>query len=149
MNEEIFDHIRALCRLMSEAGLSELEAAWRDTRIFLRSERAAQRPPRPLAAAAAPASLAHPAHLAPAADRGLIEIRSPLLGIFYRAPAPDRPPFVEVGDLIEEGQTVAVVEAMKVINDIVADAGGRVVEICVDNGHLVGEGDVLMRLARA
>lgn len=139
MDEELLDHIRSLCRLMRGAGLSELDTTWGDTRIRLRTERGASRQ------VAVAALMPRPT---PAADRhpDLTEIRSPLLGVFYRAPAPDRPPFVEVGDLIEEGQTVAVVEAMKVINDITAEAGGRVVEICIGNGLLVNEGDVLMRL---
>lgn len=138
MDEEILDHIRALCWLMREAGLTELDVCWRDTRVFLRSEGGVSRG----AVAAAP-----PARPAPEAEQELIEIRSPLLGTFYRAPAPDRPPFVEVGDLVEEGQTVAVVEAMKVINDITAEVGGRVVEICAESGKLVQENEVLMRLA--
>jgi acetyl-CoA carboxylase biotin carboxyl carrier protein len=139
MAEELLDHIRSLCRLMRQSGLTELDTTWGETRIRLRSEREVSRHAAPAAFAARPE---------PPAERGgeLIEIRSPLLGMFYRAPAPDRPPFVEVGDLIEEGQTVAVVEAMKVINDITAEVGGRVVEICVGNGVLINEGDVLMRL---
>jgi len=140
MDEEILRHIRALCRLMWEVGLRELDVSWRDTRVILRTEQAVRRE----RAAAAP-----PARPAPEAEQGLIEIRSPLLATFYRSPAPDRPPFVEVGDLVEKGQTVAVVEAMKVISDITAETAGRVVEICAENGKLVQENEVLMRLAAA
>ena len=141
MDEETLDHIRSLCRLMRQAGLTEIDTTWGETRIWLRGE---QKQSRHIAAAA-------PIRPVPTVEPSvtLVEIRSPLLGIFYRAPAPDRPPFVEVGDLIEEGQTVAVVEAMKVINDITAEVGGRIIEICVENGTLVNEGDLLMRAERA
>ena len=76
-----------------------------------------------------------------------VPINSPLLGIFYRAPAPDRPPFVEVGDLIRPGDTIGLVEAMKVMNDITAEIGGRVVELAAENGQLVNEGDPLILVA--
>ena len=73
-------------------------------------------------------------------------VRSPLIGVFYRAPALDSPPFVEIGDLVSEGQTVCVVEAMKVFNEIKAEWRGRVVAIPGQNGSLVQAGDPLIVL---
>ncbi len=80
------------------------------------------------------------------ADRRLVEIISPMVGTFYRAAAPDEPPFVEVGDRIRKGQTVCIIEAMKLMNELEADAGGEVVEILVQNGEPVEYGQLLLRL---
>jgi acetyl-CoA carboxylase biotin carboxyl carrier protein len=80
------------------------------------------------------------------ADRRLIEINSPMVGTFYRAAAPDEPPFVEVGDRIRKGQTVCIIEAMKLMNELEADVGGEVVEILVQNGEPIEYGQLLLRL---
>jgi len=71
------------------------------------------------------------------------EIKAPMVGTFYRAPAPDAPPFVEVGDEVEEGQTVCILEAMKLMNEIAAEERGIIREILVENGHPVEYGQVL------
>ncbi len=70
-------------------------------------------------------------------------IRSPIVGTFYRAPAPGEPPFVEVGDEVKKGQVLCIVEAMKVMNEIESDVDGRVVDILVKNGEPVEYGQVL------
>jgi acetyl-CoA carboxylase biotin carboxyl carrier protein len=75
-----------------------------------------------------------------------VAVRAPLIGVFYRAPAPEAPPFVEIGDLVEEGETVCIVEAMKVFNEIKAEWRGRVVALPVENGSLVQAGDPLVVL---
>lgn len=79
----------------------------------------------------------------PEMPENVVEIRSPMIGVFYRKPAPDAPPFVEVGDEIEEGQTIGLIEAMKVFSEVPCEVGGRVVAMPVDNGRLVQAGDVL------
>ena len=71
-------------------------------------------------------------------------IVSPMVGTFYRAPGKDEPPFVEVGDIVKDDQTVCIIEAMKLMNEIEAEASGRVTEICVKNGDSVEIGQVLM-----
>lgn len=73
-------------------------------------------------------------------------VRSPLIGVFYRAPSADAPPYVEIGDLVEEGQTVCIVEAMKVLNEIKAEWRGRVVAVPAENGKLVQAGEPLVVL---
>ena len=73
-----------------------------------------------------------------------IPLLAPLTGTFYRAGAPDSPPFVEVGDTVEEGQPVALIEAMKVYSPIEADRSGVVVEVAASNGKLVHHGEVLL-----
>ncbi len=65
--------------------------------------------------------------------KNLVSIRSPIVGTFYRAPAPDAPPYVEVGDIVKPGQVVCIVEAMKLMNEIESDVSGRIVQILVKN----------------
>lgn len=76
-------------------------------------------------------------------------ITAPLTGIFYRSESPDAPPFAEVGTSVEEGQTVGLIEAMKIFSPIDASISGTVVEVLVKNGQLVQHGDVLMYLVPA
>ncbi|MGH3478086.1 MAG: acetyl-CoA carboxylase biotin carboxyl carrier protein [Pseudonocardiaceae bacterium] len=73
-------------------------------------------------------------------------VRAPLVGTFYRAPKPDAEPFVAVGDIVEVGQTVAIVETMKLLNHIVTEVAGRVVEICLSDGESVEFEQPLMRI---
>lgn len=80
------------------------------------------------------------------AQQQWLEITSPMVGTFYRAPAPDEPPFVNMGERIEKGDTVCIIEAMKLMNDIEAEVTGEVVEILVENGDPVEYGQVLMRV---
>ena len=72
-----------------------------------------------------------------------LEIKSPMVGTFYRAPAPDAPPFVEVGQEIEPGQVLCIIEAMKLMNEIKAEVRGRILQILVENGQPVEFGQVL------
>ena len=131
MDDETFEQLRALMRLAREHRLSEISIEGADFSIRLRrgGKRAADRG-RP----AAPAS----------GDAPVEEIRAPLVGVFYLAPAPDTPPYVDVGDWIEPGQTVGLIEAMKVFNEINSEIEGRVVAITAASGELVQAGQVLM-----
>jgi acetyl-CoA carboxylase biotin carboxyl carrier protein len=99
----------------------------------------------PLPPSPAPSFAPTPAPSPLTTDR-LVDIISPMVGTFYRAPAPDEPAFVEVGDRIRQGQTVCIIEAMKLMNDIEAETAGEVVEILVQNGQPVEFGQVLMRV---
>jgi acetyl-CoA carboxylase biotin carboxyl carrier protein len=84
---------------------------------------------------------------APPAVRGdLVEITAPMVATFYRAPSPGDPPFVEPGGRISVGQTVCILEAMKLMNELEAEVSGEVVEILVENGTPVEFGQVLMRV---
>ena len=74
------------------------------------------------------------------------EVKSPMVGTFYRSPAPDEPAFVGVGDRIRTGQTVCIIEAMKLMNEIEAEVSGQIVEILVENGEPVEYGQPLMRV---
>lgn len=74
-------------------------------------------------------------------------ITSPIVGTFYRSASPEEPPYVEVGDRVEKGDTVCIVEAMKVMNEVKAETGGEVAEICVDDGDSVEYGQKLFKLS--
>jgi acetyl-CoA carboxylase biotin carboxyl carrier protein len=77
-------------------------------------------------------------------DKKWVEVKSPMVGTFYRAPAPDEPSFATVGDRITVGQTVCIIEAMKLMNELEAETSGQVMEILVENGQPVEFGQVLM-----
>lgn len=81
------------------------------------------------------------------AQTNLIEVTAPMVGTFYRAPAPDAPPFVEVGGTIKEGDTLCIIEAMKLMNEVAAECEGEIVEILVDNADPVEYGQVLLLIA--
>jgi acetyl-CoA carboxylase biotin carboxyl carrier protein len=103
--------------------------------------------PSPVAAASvAPAASVSVPTPPPVADSKWVEIISPMVGTFYRAPAPDEPPFVDVGDRISSGQTVCIIEAMKLMNELEAEVSGEIIEILVKNGEPVEYGQALMRV---
>lgn len=74
----------------------------------------------------------------------LAEIRSLMIGVFYRCPSPDSPPYIEVGDEIEVGQTIGLIEAMKVFSEVPSEVAGRVVSVPAETGKLVQQGEVLV-----
>lgn len=98
----------------------------------------------PVAMPAAP----EPAAQAPAAASVLkgTEVTAPMVGVFYAAPAPGDEPFVRVGSKVKAGETLCIIEAMKVLNEVTAEADGEVLEICVADGDLVEFGSCLMRI---
>lgn len=79
-------------------------------------------------------------------DQRLVEVTSPMVGTFYRAPAPGEASFVEIGDRVRSNQTVCIIEAMKLMNEIEAEISGQVMEILVQNGEPVEYGQPLMRI---
>ena len=87
--------------------------------------------------------------VAPPGSSGLLEITSPMVGTFYRASAPGEDPFVEIGSSISIGQTICILEAMKLMNEIESEFNGVVVEVLVDNGTPVEFGQVLMRVKKS
>ena len=81
-----------------------------------------------------------------AADDDLVEVSSPMVGTFYRAPAPDAPPYVEVGDRVKTGQTLCILEAMKLMNELESEVAGVIREVSVQNAEPVEYGQVLFRI---
>jgi acetyl-CoA carboxylase biotin carboxyl carrier protein len=144
------DLIRELAELLRETDLAEIEIEQDDFRIRVaRSVPAAVpvahvEPPRTASAgAAAPAEAAQPRSLAdPARHPGCVP--SPMVGTAYRSPEPGTKPFVEVGDMVNVGQTILIVEAMKHMNEVAAPHAGRVVEVLVEDGQPVEYGEPLM-----
>ena len=67
----------------------------------------------------------------------LMEVKSPMVGVFYAAPSPDSPPFVKIGDRVKKGDVICVIESMKLMNDITSDVTGEIIDICVNNGDVV------------
>jgi len=88
----------------------------------------------------------HAAGAEPAPEEGLHMVRSPIVGTFYESPSPGSPPFVKVGDVIEAGQVLCIVEAMKLMNEIEADAAGELVKILVNNGQPIEYGQELFAI---
>ncbi len=80
------------------------------------------------------------------AKKQLVEIKSPMVGTFYRAPSPDAEPYVQTGDKVKSGQVLCIVEAMKLMNEIESEYSGTIVEICVENGKPVEFEQVLFRI---
>ena len=145
------NYIEKLAKILSENGLSEITLEDENCAVSLRREAtgiAHTVVAAPVAQTVAPAPVAPAAAVsatpAPAAPDNRKTITSPMVGTFYAAPSPDAAPFVQVGDTIKEGDTVCIVEAMKLMNQIDAEISGKIVEICVENGQPVEFGQVLM-----
>ncbi len=158
------DQVRELISLLEERGLEEFELERPGLRIRIKRHSAsvpgplppatvleafppmANSSPSPPNAATAPAT----SELAEAEESQLREdlhiVKSPIVGTFYAAPAPDAAPFVEVGDSIEVGQVLCIIEAMKLMNEIEADMAGEIVRIYVENGQPVEYGESLFAI---
>ena len=143
MDQEAYNQVEALLRFFREHRLTALTIEEGAFKLRLgRGEKEGTPLPK-VPVAAPPAAVPEPKR----AGKGrTVAVRSPLIGVFYRSAAPDADPFVDVGDLVLEGQTVCIVEAMKVFNEIKADWRGRVVATPVENGALVQAGDPLIVL---
>ena len=143
--------IESLAKLMKETGLTGLELV--EDGQQLRLERQVEVVAAPVAAAvpAAPvpatgAEALGVAHEEPAPVKEGTLVLAPTVGVFYSAPGPDARPFVEVGDQVKKGDTLCIIEAMKLMNEIPAEVDGTVAEICVDNGQVVEFNQPLFRI---
>lgn len=140
-NHQVDDElIRKLAKLLGETGLSEIEFETKDWRVRVGRQMQA------VAAAVVPAPAmapSGPAATAPAANHPGA-VTSPVVGTAYIGPEPSAPPFVRVGDKVKQGQTLVIVEAMKVMNPIPAPRAGTVGQVMVANGQPVEFGEVLM-----
>lgn len=157
-----FNELRELVDVLNQTDIAELKLKSSEFELTLRKPSALQ-PNVVMSAAAAPAvSMGMPASAAPAApssepaapvapviDPSLVEITAPMVGTFYRSPAPEEAMFVEVGDRIQSGQTVCIIEAMKLMNELEAEVSGEIVAILVENAEPVEFGQALMRVRPA
>ena len=137
--------VKALADILDEAGLAELEYETADLSVRL-SRLSTAAPVAPVAAVAAPAAAPAAATAADSADAASHPgaVTSPMVGTVYVAPEPDAPSFIEVGGTVKRGQTLLIVEAMKVMNPITAPANGTVKQIFVQNAQPVEFGEVLV-----
>ena len=131
--------IRKYAQLMGELGLTGLE--FRSAGDTIRLERNVASAP-----VFTPAPVAVPAPVAESTDT--VSITSPMVGVFYRAPAENAEPYVKVGDTVKTGTVLCLVEAMKMMNEITAECDGTIAEICVNNGQVVDFGKELFKIAR-
>ncbi|HYS63193.1 MAG TPA: acetyl-CoA carboxylase biotin carboxyl carrier protein [Paraburkholderia sp.] len=144
--------LKTLIDLVSESGISELEVTEGEGKVRIvknappvyvqPSASYAPQYAQPAPAISGEAPAAAPAIPAAAAPQGHV-VTSPMVGTFYRAPSPGADPFVQVGDTVKEGQTICIIEAMKLLNEIESDKSGVVKEILVENGQAVEYGQPL------
>ena len=137
--------IESLLGLMQDYGLAELELEEGEDRVLLRMPSAAAvAVAAPMVAGPAPLVAAGAAAGEPAVEGKLVN--APMVATFYRAAKPTSPPFVEVGDTVAAGQVLCILEAMKMMNEIEAEFGGKVAEVMVENGQPVQFGQPLFRI---
>ncbi|HUF67804.1 MAG TPA: acetyl-CoA carboxylase biotin carboxyl carrier protein [Longimicrobiales bacterium] len=155
------EFVRELIEAVDGSGIDTLEITRSGTRIRISKSPTQVLAPLGAAAAGGPASVttanattgAPVEGAAPATDRvpekagpELSEVKSPMVGTFYRAPAPEAPPYVETGSIVSKGQTLCVLEAMKLMNELECEVDGVVREILVENADPVEYGQVLFRI---
>ena len=158
---DMVDSVRSLIDMMNKGGIGELNLKTGDMKIRLRTESVAIAAATPVVSMPAGMSFTsgQPGALAPGADNASstshpsapeIEghvITSPMIGTYYSASAPGEPAFVQIGDEVESGQVIGIIEAMKIMNEITADKSGVVVEIMVENAEAVEYGSPLVRIS--
>lgn len=153
-----FNEIKEIIQLVNDSDLSEIKLENGDFKLIIRTKeyvkgknmapmvsvqpqmQMAQPPVAPAATAPVPA-VAGETKDAP--EKEYLEVRSPIVGTFYRASAPEKPPYIKVGDVINVGDTVCIVEAMKLFNEIESEVSGRVVKVMVEDTHPVQYDQVL------
>ena len=145
-DEKLLNKVRELAIIMQETGLVYLEYSERPnvvTSVIM--ERESEGGTAPVRTQSVPAAAAAPAApQAPAASG--TPVTSPMVGTYYAAPGPDKPPYVQVGDTVTVGQVLCVIEAMKMMNDITAECDGVITEVCCENKQLVEFNQVLFRI---
>jgi acetyl-CoA carboxylase biotin carboxyl carrier protein len=162
------EEIKELIQIFNESGVAEMELQRGENRLRLRraslnqdyilpsaapaapvmvnAAPAAYPPSLPPPATPAPSSTASVTPKAPEADSGHVHVKSPIVGTYYDAPAPGAPPFVKVGDSVEPGQVLCIIESMKLMNEIESEVAGIVAAKLVENGRAVEYGEALFAI---
>ncbi len=148
--------IKELIEMLKDTDISELEIERSGVKVRLRKggdvtfHPAMPRMEYPPATIVAPAIAEAPAAPAPPAEKtaepakaNQIKVTSPIVGTFYRASSPDKPPYVEAGDVVKKGQVLCIIEAMKLMNEIESETSGKIIQILVENGQPVEYGQPL------
>lgn len=154
-NERTTEMLRRLVALVAEHGLAELTVE--EDGLVISVKGLADAPPAAVSVPLHPHVLplaqtppysqtmtTAPVAVAPAASATRVAFESPMMGVFYRSPTPDDPPFIIVGDTIGVGQTIGLIEAMKVYSELPSEVSGRVVEIAIENGKMVRQGQPIL-----
>ncbi|HEY3875844.1 MAG TPA: acetyl-CoA carboxylase biotin carboxyl carrier protein [Candidatus Kapabacteria bacterium] len=146
-------YLENLIKLFESSTLTELEIDEEGSRVTLgrtKEQPMFAMPPQMQYAMPPPTggvqAAAAPAEAAPASSAKTHEVKSPIVGTLYRAPAPDADPYVQMGQHVENGTTLCIIEAMKLMNEIESDAAGKIVKILVENGQPVEYGQPLFLL---
>jgi acetyl-CoA carboxylase biotin carboxyl carrier protein len=140
MSDLSADDVREILRLVEASDFEEFELE--TPRFSIRFRRGAAPEPEHSEAPAPSNSLLQ-------SPNGLVEVRAPIVGTFYRAPSPGAPPFVDVGAMVEADTQVCIVEVMKLMNSVVAGVAGTVEQVCCNDAEPVEYGDVLFRIRPA
>jgi len=142
------EEIKELLELFNASGVGELELQRGEDRIrFRKAGLAPEVTSAPAPQAAAPTQASDPAGAAtPEADANNVQVKSPIVGTYYDAPSPDSPPFVSVGDSVEPGKVLCIIESMKLMNEIEAEVAGIVSAKLVENGRPVEYGEALFAI---
>jgi acetyl-CoA carboxylase biotin carboxyl carrier protein len=153
------DFVQSLIKALDESGMDSIEIERGGTRIRIAKTPSSDAG---MAVSASPAQPAGPLTSSPPAaapenrvpflptasdDSGLIQIKSPMVGTFYRSPAPDAASYVELGAAVTPGETLCIIEAMKLMNELECEVSGVIRQICVENGEPVEFGQVLFRVS--
>jgi acetyl-CoA carboxylase biotin carboxyl carrier protein len=143
--------IRDLIDFIAQSGLNEVDIETKELKLHVKREpdqKVLKSTASVMAAPAAPSAVVAPVAApikveAPAATKNSVEIKSPMIGTFYRTANPDSPPFISVGDKVTKGQTVCIIEAMKLFNEIESEVAGTIVKVMVENSSPVEYDQVL------
>ena len=143
--------LKTLIDLVSESNVSELEITEAEGKVRIVKSGGAPMvmqyaPPAPAPVAAAPVAMAAPAVAEAAAAPAGHAVKSPMVGTFYRSASPGAKAFVEVGSQVKEGETICIIEAMKILNEIEADKSGTITRILCENGQAVEYGQALFMI---
>ncbi len=142
-NDMNLTQIQDLIKFVSKSGVSEVSIEQKDFKITIKSQEmkgkvqeiihVAAPAAAPVQVAAAPAAVAAAPPKVEEVAGNTIEIKSPMIGTFYRSASPDKPAFIEVGSMVKQGDTVCVIEAMKLFNEIESEVSGRIVKVLVND----------------
>ena len=150
--EDTIDCIEALAKIVKDNDLGKIKISTEDIDIVIEGKKCPPPPPAvmgmgaPAAASAVAVSAPAGAAAAAAAEESGNIIKSPIIGTFYSSPSPERPAFVKVGDTVNAGDVVCIIESMKLMNEINSEFSGKVAEIYVNNGDSVEYGQKIMRI---
>jgi len=141
------DHLKSLLETLEEGGVSEFE--YEDEKVRVKVALARGQAPVVTAVAAPVTTSAAAPRSAEVADPNIVYVTSPFVGTFYKSPAPEADPFVAVNGSVKKGQTLCIIEAMKLMNEIEAEFSGTVLEVLVESGKSVEFGQKLFKIKKS